>query len=613
MAQIDNLSQFSATCWVGCIPGVSMCDQCPRAGANSTSCAAYITQSDARSTATENGATSNQFLQTVSSNFRDFTIPFSFSTSERTSSDGSSGSSGPKVELVFSEMFHEYTPPTVPESPGRTPAPIATPQGLSFSHQLAYIDEKLIEIAASRRNDTPTERYVTPRPEKRPAQSDSFVEPEQARLFAFPSHPVQLAAPRRTHSKITREKNDYTPPEPQVSHEREHDAKRRKLRKNESTSAHTFAAAEPASLRKAKSLVAGDVNEIPRLPPVTSHLDTVIPPMAVPTIWPREAALLRLRCLIQREADQRAEDARLRMVSLEQRSSSVKFDAVMHFDLTNWILTVKAPTDHEYKSIRRHLCSHLETRFHAVLLFSRYATRMSSSTFNPFLVPRREVESQYQRRVRQRLVKEIALGCLAISVKFHRDFLPPLSPIPADRYLNLLGEDHPVSFDDFELVQSTIMRSFGYILYQPTPQAYIQELWNTCPTLQSIQDGSFELHRAPLQMKALELLQACFFGKLASNFIYFNSADDQPTEYESINYAIAYLTAAAVLEAIHVQEMHLQCRSHSHSHVKWEAPHDNRPRVCAACVHIEICAALQINLVRPSPYQIRPTYDHLNL
>ncbi|CAE6441482.1 unnamed protein product [Rhizoctonia solani] len=598
MAQIDNFSHFPATCWAGCIPGISMCDHCLQNGANPTSCAGYNTQSDTRSTASQNGAASDQFPQISPNNFQNFAIPFSFSTSERTSSDGSSASSIPKVELTFSDIFREYTPPTVPESPGRTPAPIATPQGFSFSHQLAYIDERLIEIAASRRNDTPTERYLTPRPEKRPAPSDSFVKLEQAHSLAFAARPVQLAAPRRTHSKVIREQNAYTPPEPQhtIGHGLEHDAKRRKLRKNESTSAHTFAAAEPASLRKAKSLVAGDVNEAPRPPAVVNCSNTILSPMVVPTIWPREAALTRLRCLIQREADQRAEDARLRMVSLEQQSSSVKFDTELHFNLTNWILTVQAPAHYEYKSIRRHLRSHLETRFHAVLLFSRYATRMSSSAFNPFLVPRREVESQYQRRVRERLIEEIALGCLAISTKFHRDFLPPLSPMSADNFLNLLGDEHPVSFDDFELIQNTIMRSFGYILYQPTPQAYIQEIWNTCPMLHNIQDGNLELHRSPLQTKALELLEVCFFGKFGRILPVLIPADNRGAEYESIDYPIAYLTAAAILEAIHVQEMHFQCRSHSYSHLKWEAPQDNRPRVCAACVHIEICTAMQIHL-----------------
>ncbi|KAH7340124.1 hypothetical protein B0J17DRAFT_306637 [Rhizoctonia solani] len=423
MAQVDNFSDFSYNCWAGCVPGVTMCDQCLLNAANPTNCVGYVTQSDTRSTTSGNGATSNQFARLVPNNFQDFEIPLSISTSERSSSDGSSGSSGPK-ELTFSGMFHNYTPPTVPESPGRTPAPIATPQDLSFTYHLAYIDDRLVEVAASRRNDTPTEYYSTPRSVKPPAQSDSFVEREQVRSSTFASRPAQLAAPRRTHSKVIREQNGRTPPESQltIGHELEHNAKRRKLRKNESTSAHTFAVAEPASLRKAKSLVAGDVNQATIPHPVVNSSNTVAPPMVVPTIWPREAALIRLRCLMQREADQRAEDARLRMVSMEQRSSAVKFDTELHFDTTNWILTVQGPAEHEYKSIRRHLRSHLETRFHAVLLFSRYASRIASSAFNPFLAPRREVESQYQRRVRERLVEEIALGCIAISTKVMRQY-----------------------------------------------------------------------------------------------------------------------------------------------------------------------------------------------
>ncbi|CAE6429508.1 unnamed protein product [Rhizoctonia solani] len=582
MAQVDNFPDFSFTCWAGCVPGITMCDQCLQNAADSTNCVGYIAQSDTRSTTSQNDAAPNHFARLVPSNFHKFEAPFSTTTSERTSSGGSSGSSGPK-ELTFSEMLHNYTPPTVPESPGRTPAPIATPQDLSFTYHLAYIDDKLVEIAASRRNDTPTEYYSTPRSAKRPAQSDSFAELEQTRSSVFASRSAQLAVPRRTHSKVIREQNGRTPPDPQlaIGHELEHDAKRRKLRKNESTSAHTFVVTEPASLRKAKSLVAGDVNQPTVLHPVVNPSNTVALPMIVPTIWPREAALTRLRCLLQREADQRADDARLRMVSLEQRPNAVKFDTELHFDITNWILTVQGPPEPEYKSIRRHLRSHLETRFHAVLLFSRYASRISSSAFNPFLAPRREVESQYQRRIRERLIEEIALGCLAISTKFHRDFLPPLSPMTADQFLNLLGEEHPVSFDDLELVQSTIMRSFGYILYQPTPQAYIQELWNACSMLQSIQDGNLELYRSPLQTRALELLESCFSGKFHSYALILIPTDEQ---------------TAAILEAIHIQEMHLQCRSHSHPHVKWEPSQDSRPRVCAACVHIELCTAMQIHL-----------------
>ncbi|CAE6434479.1 unnamed protein product [Rhizoctonia solani] len=580
MTHVDDFPHFSATCWGGCIPSVSMCEQSIHTIANSTGCAGYIVQSDTRSTASQND-TPNQVTQVVTNEFQELILPCSSNMSDRTSSDGSS-TSGDLKELAFSEVFHEYTPPTIPESPSRTPAPIATPQQLSFSRQLAYIDKKLIEVASAQRADTPTEHVMTPRPGKRSAPSDSFIELEQARSSALTLRPLKPIVPRRIHSKVLREQKGLTPPESQQvsgQPELEHDAKRRKLRKNESTaSAHTFVATEPASLRKAKSLAAGDANEAPCSPAVSQHSNSFVPPIIIPSIWPRDAAITRLQHLLRREADQRAEDARLHMVSLERRSNSLKFDAELYFDITNWILTVQAPADHEHKSIRRHLRSHLETRFHAALLFSRYANRMSPSEFNPFLVPRREVESQYHHRIRERLAEEIALGCLAIASKFHRDFLPPLSPMLADQFLDLLGEEHPVSFDDFELVQNTIMLSFGYILYQPTPQAYIQELWNSCPMLENIQDGNLELVRSPLQTKALDLLEACFL------------------ESESIDYPVAHLTAAAILEAIHLQELHFQCHTHSYSHVQWEPPNDSRPWVCAACVHLEICTAMQIHL-----------------
>lgn len=283
MAQVDNFPDFSFTCWAGCVPGITMCDQCLQNAADSTNCVGYIAQSDTRPTTSQNDAAPNHFARLVPNNFHEFDAPFSTNTSERTSSGGSSGSSGPK-ELTFSEMLHNYTPPTVPESPGRTPAPIATPQDLSFTYHLAYIDDKLVEIAASRRNDTPTEYYSTPRSAKRPAQSDSFAELEQARSSVFASRSAQPAVPRRTHSKVIREQNGHTPPDPQlaIGHELEHDAKRRKLRKNESTSAHTFAVTEPASLRKAKSLVAGDVNQPTVLHPVVNSSNTVALPMIVP-------------------------------------------------------------------------------------------------------------------------------------------------------------------------------------------------------------------------------------------------------------------------------------------------------------------------------------------
>lgn len=140
--------------------------------------------------------------------------------------------------------------------------------------------------------------------------------------------------PRRTWSKVARERDGQTPPEEQPG------AKRRKLRQQDSTaSAHTFDATEPASLRRAKSLVAGSVEQVRQLPAAVNPFQVKLLPITVPTIWPADAALARLRCLLEREANQRAEDAHLK--SMSQQSSSVKFDFEMHFGATNWLFAVR--------------------------------------------------------------------------------------------------------------------------------------------------------------------------------------------------------------------------------------------------------------------------------
>ncbi|KAB5595198.1 hypothetical protein CTheo_1276 [Ceratobasidium theobromae] len=492
--------------------------------------------------------------------------------SSQYTSIGSSASSENKDTINFSQALYDYTPPTVPESLGRTPPPMATPPNMSFSNHLAYIDAKLLEIAAARQRANSSDidlvlsdPAVHRQGSKRAAPADFFIP------IALGSQ-LPHTGPRRTWSKVARERDGQTPPEEQPG------AKRRKLRQQDSTaSAHTFDATEPASLRRAKSLVAGSVEQVRQLPAAVNPFQVKLLPITVPTIWPADAALARLRCLLEREANQRAEDAHLK--SMSQQSSSVKFDFEMHFGATNWLFAVQGPPGPTFKSIRRHLRSSLETRFHAVLLFSRYAARLSSSSLNPFLKPRREYEGDYRHRVRERLVNEVALG----SLQFHRDFLPPLLPMMAEQFLDLLGDRHPITFDDFEastLVQNTIMRSFNYTINQPTPQAYLEELWIACPTLQNIQDENLELHRTNLKCQALDLLEACLL------------------EYGAIEYPVAHLTAGALLEALHIRELHQQCNVHAGGRFRNSlgSPSKQSPaRVCAACINVEICTAMQMH------------------
>ncbi|KAG0703396.1 hypothetical protein DFH29DRAFT_803550, partial [Suillus ampliporus] len=86
---------------------------------------------------------------------------------------------------------------------------------------------------------------------------------------------------------------------------------------------------------------------------------------------------------------------------------------------------------------------------------------------------------------------DIALASLALCVKFHRDFLTPLSPVYADEFLNLAR--HSISYEDLEVSQRDILSACGFSLGSITPQGYIDELWLALPTLrkaaESLKDG----------------------------------------------------------------------------------------------------------------------------
>ncbi|KAG8737959.1 hypothetical protein FRC12_016959 [Ceratobasidium sp. 428] len=128
-------------------------------------------------------------------------------------------------------------------------------------------------------------------------------------------------------------------------------------------------------------------------------------------------------------------------------------------------------------------------------------------------------------------------------------------------------------------MQNTILKSFNYIVYQPTPQAYLQEIWKVCSTLQGVRDGNLHLWHTEVQARALEFIETCLH------------------EQDTMSYPVGHLTAGALLEALHVQELHKQCLEHSDSQF-WEQHADEQigdgPRVCVACVSNEICDAMGI-------------------
>ncbi|KAF4621993.1 hypothetical protein D9613_009504 [Agrocybe pediades] len=124
-----------------------------------------------------------------------------------------------------------------------------------------------------------------------------------------------------------------------------------------------------------------------------------------------------------------------------------------------------------------------ETRFHAAWMFLRFFFLTMQPTGEE------EANSQLSKSLQRQgfnlIVWDIAVACLSLSVKFHRDFLEPLSPVYAHEYLSLTA--HGMSKDDLESAHRDILSAFDYRL-GITPQPVMDLLWLSLPSLRELLD-----------------------------------------------------------------------------------------------------------------------------
>ncbi|KAH6905150.1 hypothetical protein BKA70DRAFT_1431236 [Coprinopsis sp. MPI-PUGE-AT-0042] len=120
-----------------------------------------------------------------------------------------------------------------------------------------------------------------------------------------------------------------------------------------------------------------------------------------------------------------------------------------------------------------------ETRFHAVWMFLRYFLLVTESNGTPSNYPGSHSHEEFDALI----VWDIALACLALSVKFHRDFLHPLYPVQAREFLELAR--HDVDWEEFETAQRDILSAFGYSV-GVSPQPLLDELWRALPSLRDL-------------------------------------------------------------------------------------------------------------------------------
>ncbi|KAF9527481.1 hypothetical protein CPB83DRAFT_398001 [Crepidotus variabilis] len=154
-----------------------------------------------------------------------------------------------------------------------------------------------------------------------------------------------------------------------------------------------------------------------------------------------------------------------------------------------------------------------ETRFHACWLFLRYFYAiMSPSAATPnslaesLLSRSSSLDSQSsgdtERQGRDLIIWDIAVACLSLSVKFHRDFLGPLLPVYAHEYLYL--SPHAMARDDLEVRTVFMSLDINILSYRQSahrdvlsaleyslgvsPQPLMDEFWFALPSLRALLD-----------------------------------------------------------------------------------------------------------------------------
>ncbi|TFK51173.1 hypothetical protein OE88DRAFT_1630035 [Heliocybe sulcata] len=130
-----------------------------------------------------------------------------------------------------------------------------------------------------------------------------------------------------------------------------------------------------------------------------------------------------------------------------------------------------------------------------------------------------------------RLLQDDALACLAISVKFYRDFLPPLYPVAAVDFVRMARSECTVEL--LEEAQRAILDTISFSVAANSPAAYMAEMYDvlrysTLPRMVTF--GPAPWNR--VQSEVFDRL----FGALY--------------EPDVLKYPVSLLTAAALLEGL---------------------------------------------------------------
>ncbi|KAI0685184.1 hypothetical protein BC835DRAFT_1385682 [Cytidiella melzeri] len=194
--------------------------------------------------------------------------------------------------------------------------------------------------------------------------------------------------------------------------------------------------------------------------------------------------------------------------------------------VVQWMLDVMPPTSRTKPqlclNLRAQLLESPDTRWHAAHLFTRYFLRIGTSpACSPPIADEScgngdadDDESSQVLHGKEALTWDMAVACMAIAVKFHRDVLPPLYPVTAGDFLVLAP--HTMEYDDLESAQRDLLSALSFCVGSNTPGAYLEEFWNALPSLRALVES-----RGHWQVAKIETWELLYDTVLDSAYLHY--------------------------------------------------------------------------------------------